>query len=69
MIDFFREFTVNVDSVGYVCSFAAFNFKQHGNPRYFEGGTGGGDGETIDNLMSREGKMEQSFVHFKANYP
>ncbi|KAI9137845.1 APG9-domain-containing protein [Paraphysoderma sedebokerense] len=31
IIDFFREFTVHVDGVGYVCSFAAFDFKRHGN--------------------------------------
>ncbi len=31
IIDFFREFTVHVDGLGYVCSFAEFNFKKHGN--------------------------------------
>lgn len=31
IIDFFREFTVHVDGVGYVCSFAVFDFKRHGN--------------------------------------
>ncbi|KAF9426203.1 autophagy protein atg9 [Entomortierella beljakovae] len=31
LIDFFREFTVHVDGVGYVCSFAVFDFKRHGN--------------------------------------
>jgi autophagy-related protein 9 len=30
IIDFFREFTVHVDGLGYVCSFAEFNFKKHG---------------------------------------
>ena len=30
IIDFFREFTVHVDGIGYVCSFAIFNFKRHG---------------------------------------
>jgi autophagy-related protein 9 len=33
IIDFFREFTVHVDGLGYVCSFAEFNFKKHGNTR------------------------------------
>ncbi|KAL2441670.1 Autophagy-related protein 9 [Exophiala dermatitidis] len=28
IIDFFREFTVHVDGLGYVCSFAEFNFMQ-----------------------------------------
>jgi autophagy-related protein 9 len=31
IIDFFREFTVHVEGVGYVCSFAVFDFKRHGN--------------------------------------
>ncbi len=31
IIDFFREFTVHVDGVGYVCSFAVFDFKRNGN--------------------------------------
>ncbi|KAL3293244.1 autophagy protein Apg9 [Colletotrichum asianum] len=28
IIDFFREFTIHVDGVGYVCSFAVFDFKK-----------------------------------------
>lgn len=31
IIDFFREFTVHVDGLGYVCSFAVFDFQRHGN--------------------------------------
>ena len=31
IIDFFREFTIHVDGLGYVCSFAKFDFKRHGN--------------------------------------
>jgi autophagy-related protein 9 len=30
IIDFFREFTVHVDGIGYVCSFAVFNFQKPG---------------------------------------
>jgi autophagy-related protein 9 len=30
VVDFFREFTVHVDGIGYVCSFAVFDFKRHG---------------------------------------
>lgn len=33
VIDFFREFTVHVDSLGHVCSFARFDFKKHGNAK------------------------------------
>ncbi|WVQ76748.1 hypothetical protein IAR50_006422 [Cryptococcus sp. DSM 104548] len=31
IIDFFREFTVHVDGVGYVCSFAVFDFSRQSN--------------------------------------
>lgn len=31
IIDFFREFTVHVDGIGYVCSFAVFDFQLHNN--------------------------------------
>jgi len=31
IIDFFREFSVHVDGLGYICSFAEFNFERHGN--------------------------------------
>jgi autophagy-related protein 9 len=30
IIDFFREFTVHIDGVGYVCSFGMFDFKKPG---------------------------------------
>lgn len=30
IVDFLREFTVHVDGIGYVCSFAVFDFKRHG---------------------------------------
>ena len=31
IVDFFRQFTVHVEGLGYVCSFAKFDFKRHGN--------------------------------------
>jgi autophagy-related protein 9 len=31
IVDFFRDFTVHVEGLGYVCSFAVFNFERHGN--------------------------------------
>ncbi|RPB29502.1 APG9-domain-containing protein [Terfezia boudieri ATCC MYA-4762] len=30
IIDFFREFTIHVDGIGYVCSYAVFDFKRNG---------------------------------------
>lgn len=64
IIDFLREFTVHVDGIGYVCSFAVFDFKRHGNVRY-----GAPLQAEDERYQSKEGKMEQSFLNFKANHP
>ncbi|KAI0306296.1 autophagy protein Apg9-domain-containing protein [Multifurca ochricompacta] len=64
IVDFFREFTVHVDGLGYVCSFAVFDFQRHGNVKF-------GAPTTVSDarLMSNDGKMEKSFVSFKAAHP
>ncbi|KAJ3046056.1 autophagy protein atg9 [Rhizophlyctis rosea] len=64
IVDFFREFTVHVDSLGYVCSFAVFDFRKHGNAKY--GAPAEADN---DYFISNGGKMEQSFMNFKAQNP
>ncbi|KAJ6502213.1 putative transmembrane protein [Mycena sanguinolenta] len=64
IVDFFREFTVHVDGRGYVCSFAEFNFERHGNVKF------GAPAQIHDKRMiSNEGKMEKSFLNFKAANP
>ncbi|EPS96850.1 hypothetical protein FOMPIDRAFT_136636 [Fomitopsis schrenkii] len=64
IVDFFREFTVHVDGLGYVCSFAVFDFQRHGNIKF------GAPTEVQDErYMSKEGKMEKSFLNFKAAHP
>lgn len=64
IIDFFREFTVHVDSLGYVCSFAIFDFKRHGNVNF-----GVPTKAKEERFLSKEGKMEKSFLNFKAANP
>eukprot|EP01113_Clastostelium_recurvatum_P036200 TRINITY_DN5132_c0_g1_i4.p1 TRINITY_DN5132_c0_g1~~TRINITY_DN5132_c0_g1_i4.p1 ORF type:complete len:728 (-),score=130.50 TRINITY_DN5132_c0_g1_i4:39-2180(-) len=34
IVDFFVQFTVDVEGVGHVCSFATFNLEAHGNTKY-----------------------------------
>ncbi|KAG9285925.1 hypothetical protein G9A89_013350 [Geosiphon pyriformis] len=64
IVDFFREFTLHVEGVGYVCSFAVFDFKRHGNVKY------GAPTEVANEYyISNQGKMEKSFLNFKANHP
>lgn len=61
IVDFFREFTIHVDGLGYVCSFAQFDFERHGNVNY------GVQGAVVedDYYLSKQGKMEKSFISFK----
>jgi autophagy-related protein 9 len=81
--DFFREFTVHVDGLGYVCSFAVFDFKRHGNVNVsissripylctdaYRWQKFGAPTEQADKkLQSKDGKMEKSFLAFKAAHP
>ncbi|KAJ1720576.1 autophagy protein atg9, partial [Coemansia biformis] len=64
VVDFFREFTVHREGLGYVCSFAAFDLENHGNVRFSAPTRTGGE-----RMASKNGKMEQSFLAFKADYP
>ncbi|KAJ3985416.1 putative transmembrane protein [Lentinula detonsa] len=64
VIDFFREFSVHVDGRGYVCSFAEFNFERHGNVKF-----GAPNPIKDQRMLSNEGKMEKSFLNFKAANP
>jgi autophagy-related protein 9 len=82
IVDFFREFTVHVDGLGYVCSFAVFDFQRHGNvkvrrsffsnpssPNLTKHKFGAPTNVSDARLMSNDGKMEKSFVSFKAAHP
>lgn len=45
-----HQFTVHVDELGYVCSFAIFDFRRHGNANF-----GAPEGAQNDRLSSKEG--------------
>ncbi|KAI9657277.1 MAG: autophagy protein atg9 [Trizodia sp. TS-e1964] len=70
VVDFFREFTIHVDGLGYVCSFAVFDFKKGGNnvaqqrPAEDDGGVGLRD----DYYSTKDGKMLASYYGFIDNY-
>lgn len=65
IVDFFREFTVHVDGLGYVCSFAVFDFKK---------GPGQTNRQGIPNdvredyYATKHGKMAASYYGFLDNY-
>jgi autophagy-related protein 9 len=66
IIDFFREFTVHVDGVGYVCSFAVFDFKKGVGKTGQQGGTSGDIRN--DYYSTKHGKMAASYYGFLDNY-
>ncbi|KAG9232345.1 autophagy-related protein 9 [Amylocarpus encephaloides] len=65
IVDFFREFTIHVDGVGYVCSFAVFDFKR-GDGRAAKQGNGTDPRE--DYYSTKQGKMTASYYGFLDNY-
>ncbi|KND93043.1 Autophagy-like protein 9 [Tolypocladium ophioglossoides CBS 100239] len=65
VVDFFREFTIHVDGLGYVCSFAVFDFKKGvGNAAQ----QGGGHDVREDYYSTKHGKMAASYYGFLDNY-
>ncbi|KAH7157229.1 autophagy protein Apg9-domain-containing protein [Dactylonectria macrodidyma] len=65
IIDFFREFTIHVDGLGYVCSFAVFDFQKG------VGNTGHPERQQDvreDYYSTKHGKMAASYYGFIDNY-
>lgn len=65
IVDFFREFTIHVDGLGYVCSFAVFDF---GKGMRAGQQTGPGGDVREDYYSTKHGKMAASFYGFLDNY-
>lgn len=62
VIDFFREFTIHVDGLGYVCSFSEFDFKESDKQRLDRP-------DLRENYYSaKHGKMAASYYSFLDNY-
>lgn len=67
LVDFFREFTVHVDGLGYVCSFAVFDFKK-GPSNATKGDNGATENLREDYYSTKDGKMLASYYGFIDNY-
>jgi len=64
LLNFFREFTVNAEGVGFVCACATFSeIEKHGNVNY--GAKQSGTKQT----RMKQGKLEKSILTFKVNNP
>ncbi|KAJ5814735.1 Autophagy-related protein 9 [Penicillium riverlandense] len=73
LIDFFREFTVHVDGVGYLCSFAVFDFKKGTNVMSQGRRDSGKQDLRADYFSTKDGKMLASYYgfldHYGTNHP
>lgn len=65
IIDFFREFTIHVDGVGYICSFAEFDFKKGVGKAKQQSGPGD---VREDYYSTKHNKMAASYYGFLDNY-
>ncbi|XP_026876107.2 autophagy-related protein 9B isoform X2 [Electrophorus electricus] len=65
IIDFFRNFTVEVVGVGDICSFAQMDIRRHGNPQWMS------EGQTEASVyqQAENGKTELSLMHFTLKNP
>ncbi|PRP86837.1 autophagy protein 9 [Planoprotostelium fungivorum] len=63
IILFFKEYTFNWPGVGDVCKFAVFPLQEHGSKTY------GAESNSSKRNRTKQGKMEKSFLNFKANNP
>lgn len=72
VIDFFRNFTVDVTGVGDVCSFAQMDVRRHGNPDWQSPINEEDEDVAVeDNTYARgeAGKTEMSLIHFTLANP
>uniref|UniRef100_A0A1A8NR04 Autophagy-related protein 9 n=1 Tax=Nothobranchius pienaari TaxID=704102 RepID=A0A1A8NR04_9TELE len=65
IIDFFRNFTVEVVGVGDTCSFAQMDIRQHGHPAWMSAG----ETEASIYQQAEDGKTELSLMHFAITNP
>lgn len=81
IVDFFREFTIHVDGLGYVCTFATFDFnagkKKSGYKPKRMNGQGAYDNDTAEEeeyelrqnyYATTDGKMLKSYLNFLDHY-
>ena len=67
LVDFFREFTIHVDGLGYVCSFAEFNFDNRGS-HATKPNHGTVQDLRGDHFADKDNKMMTSYYNFMDNY-
>jgi autophagy-related protein 9 len=66
LVDFYREFTIHVDGLGHVCSYAVFDFKRGGEPNH-RLGHNSNDLRT-DYWAAKDNKLAESYQTFMLDY-
>ncbi|XP_026757387.1 autophagy-related protein 9A [Galleria mellonella] len=70
IVDFYRNFTVNVVGIGDVCSFAQLDIRRHGHPDWQTAGKlGKAKGANTQYNQGEGGKTELSLVAFSCRHP
>ncbi|KAK6634991.1 hypothetical protein RUM44_000240 [Polyplax serrata] len=72
IVDFYRQFTIEVVGVGDVCSFAQMDIRKHGNPEWQPEGTEKVDAPVPSSpqfAQAEDGKTELSLIHFTLTNP
>lgn len=67
IVDFFRNFTVEVVGVGDVCSFAQMDVRRHGNPSWQSPSPS--EPQANQYTQAEDGKTELSLIHFTHTNP
>ncbi len=67
IVDFFREFTIHVDGLGYVCSFAVFDFEK-GDDHTAQPNSGRAQDLREEYYSTKDNKMLTSYYNFIDNY-
>ena len=63
IVHFVRDFTVQVDGLGSICGYALFDFSRFGDVNF------GAPLQCPNNQVSKDGKMEKSFLNFMLSNP
>ncbi|KAI3645020.1 hypothetical protein MP228_011184 [Amoeboaphelidium protococcarum] len=69
IVDFFKENTIHVDGLGYVCSYSVFDFKSFDSRRGVIKSLDADDADSDEIREYSPNKMELSVMNFQDNYP
>lgn len=64
IVDFLRNFTVEVTGVGDVCSFAQLDVRRHGHPEWLSADVS----DAAEREQAENGKTELSLLHFSVGF-